>query len=151
MKRDSIFASPSQERLQEIAARSATRVVNNLDPKPRAFTPAEKALIGKVHGYMPAPQLLAILNERLAGDLGPAVAPHSMEQLHAEIGAAPAASAGAHDWASLRTLVANARRAGVLDAVTARVIDDFAVVFSLSAGQVLRLQDVLLRAKEGDA
>jgi hypothetical protein len=30
------------------------------------------------------------------------------------------------------------------------VIDDFAVVFSLSAGQVLRLQDVLLRAKEDE-
>lgn len=118
---------------------------------PRAFTPAEKALIGKVHGYMPAPQLLSILNERLAGDLGAAVAPHSIEQLHAEIAALADAAppAGGQDWSSLRKLVARAKRDGVLEAITAQRIDDFAVVFSLSAGQVLRLQDVLLDAKEG--
>lgn len=128
------------------------RVVRPLDPKPaaaRSFTAGEKALIRKVHGYMPSLQLLAVLNERLLCD-SPGAAPFTMEQLHAEIGTADAASAGGQDWPSLRKLVAKARREGVLDAVTAQVIDDFAVVFSLSAGQVLRLQDVLLRSKEGD-
>jgi hypothetical protein len=129
---------------------STARTVHLLKDKVRAFTPAEKALIRKVHGYMPAQQLLDILNERLACDLGPDEPLHTMEQLYAEIGAAEGVPAGGHDWSSLRKLVANARRDGVLDAVTRQVIDDFAVVFSLSSGQVLRLHDVLLRAKEGD-
>jgi len=128
----------------------ALRTVRLLRDDPRAFTPAEKALIGKVHGYMPAQQLLEVLNERLLCDLGPDEVQHTMEQLYAELGASEALPAGGHDWSSLRKLVATAKRAGVLDAVTRQVIDDFAVVFSLSSGQVLRLHDVLLRAKEGE-
>lgn len=129
--------------------KAALRTVRLLRDEPRAFTPAEKALIGKVHGYMPAQQLLEILNERLAVDLGPDETPHTMEQLYAEIGEAGIPDGG-HDWSSLRKLLAKARREGVLDAITRQVIDDFAVVFSLSSGQVLRLNDVVLRAKEGD-
>ena len=52
----------------------------------RDFTVAEKSLIKKVHGYMPAQQLLNILNERLSSDLGPDAIQYSMEQLYAEIG-----------------------------------------------------------------
>lgn len=126
------------------------RTVRLLRDLPRPFTPAEKALIRKVNGYMPAQQLLEILNERLASDLGPDEPQHTMEQLYAEIGEADAMPAGGHDWSSLRKLLAKARREGVLQAVTRQVIDDFAVVFSLSSAQVLRLQDVLLRAAEGD-
>lgn len=126
------------------------RTVRLLHDGPRAFTAAEKALIRKVHGYMPAQQLLEVLNERLACDLGPDEPPHTMEQLYAEIGEADAAPAGGHDWSSLRKLLARARRERVLDQVTRQVIEDFAVVFSLSPAQLLRLQDVLLRAKEGD-
>jgi hypothetical protein len=58
--------------------------------------------------------------------------------------------AGGHDWSSLRKLVAKARRDGVLERVTRQVIDDFAVVFSLNARQVLNLHDVLLKAKDAD-
>lgn len=127
------------------------RTVRLLRDRPRAFTPAEKALIRKVHGYMPAQQLLELLNERLAADLGPDEPEYAMEQLYDEIGeAGEAAPAGGHDWSSLRKLVAKARRDGVLEKITRDVIDDFAVVFSLSPAQVLRLHDVLLRAKEGD-
>lgn len=129
---------------------AALRNVRLLADKPRAFKPADKALIRKVHGYMPAQQLLEVLNERLAADFGPDETPFTMEQLHAEIGEVDTAPAGGHDWSSLRKLLAKARRDGSLEAVTRQVIDDFAVVFSLSTGQVLRLQDVLLRAKEGD-
>lgn len=124
------------------------RTIRLMSDKPRAFTPAEKSLIGKVHGYMPTAQLLAILNERLACDLGPDEPQHTMEQLYAEIGTE--VPEGGHDWSSLRKLVANARRAGTLAAITPQVIDDFAVVFSLSSGQVLRLHDVLIHAKEGE-
>ena len=115
----------------------------------REFTAAEKNLIGKVHGYMPAQQLLAILNERLACDLGPDALPYTMEQLHAEIGdAASVTPDGGHDWASLRKLLAKAESTGVLDTITEQVINDFAVVFSLTSKQVLSLKDIVLQAKE---
>lgn len=113
----------------------------------RSFTPTDKSLIKSVSGYMPARQLLKVLNERLAADLGPDAQPYTMEQLHAEIGST-AAPANAGDWAGLRKLLATARREGVLDLVTAQVIDDFAVVFSLSSAQVLLLKDVVLAARE---
>lgn len=113
----------------------------------REFTAADKSLIRSVQGYMPPRQLLGILNERLVADLGPDAEPYTMEQLHAELQTAPG-SAGAGDWASLRKLLAQARRQGVLEAVTPQLIDDFAVVFSLSPAQVLRLKDVVLSAKE---
>lgn len=126
----------------------AARTVRLLKDTPRPFTPAEKSLIRKVHGYMPAQQLLDILNERLACDLGPDEPQHSMEQLYAEIGDADALPAGEHDWSSLRKLLARAQRERVLERVTRQLIEDFAVVFSLSPAQLLRLQDVLLRPKE---
>jgi len=115
----------------------------------REFTEAERALIRKVHGFMPAQQLLALLNERLACDLGPDATPYSMDQLHAQIGsfAAPVPSGG-HGWAAQRKLIAQARKAGVLDAVTEQVIDDFAVVFSLNPKQVLYLRDTLLPSED---
>lgn len=74
----------------------------------RPFTVAEKGLIKKVHGFMPAQQLLDILNERLVCDLGPEATPYSMEQLYAEIGdaAGGAAPAGGHDWPSSASLSA---------------------------------------------
>ena len=126
------------------------RTVRLLHDGPRPFSAAEKALIRKVHGYMPTQQLLELLNERLAADLGPDEPPHTMEQLYAEIGDAEGSPEGGHDWSSLRKLLAKARRDRVLEQVTRQIIDDFAVVFSLSPAQVLRLQDVLLRAGEED-
>lgn len=115
----------------------------------RNFTAAEKGVIRRMHGYLPAQQLLDLLNERLAFDLGPDAAPYTMEQLHAEIAECGAlASNGAKDWGSLRKLLANARRTGVMDAIDRTVIDDFAVVFSLTPAQSLRLKDVLLQAGE---
>lgn len=114
----------------------------------REFTPAERGLIRKLHGYMPAQQLLDLLNERLACDLGPDAAPYSLAQLHAEIGESmPAAGAG--DWASLRTLLARARRDGTLEQVNTEVIDAFAVIFALNQAQAMRLKDVVLAAKDG--
>ncbi len=119
-------------------------------PRPaRDFTEAERALIRKVHGFMPAQQLLALLNERLACDLGPDATPYSMDQLHGQIGsfAAPV-PVGGHGWAAQRKLIAQARKAGVLDTVTEQVIDDFAVVFSLNPKQVLYLRDTLLPSED---
>lgn len=118
----------------------------NAGAAPRAFTPADKSMIAKVHGYMPAQQLLELLNERLAADLGPDAASYTMEQLHAELRVA-AVPADAGDWAGLRKLLANARRDGVLEHITGQVIDDFAVVYSLTPAQVLRVKDVMLTAR----
>ncbi len=117
----------------------------------RPFTTAEKSLIRKLHGFMQAEQLLRILNDRLMCDLGSDAVPYTMEQLYTEIGdAAGAVPSGEHDWASLRKLLAKARDEGVLASISAQVIDDFAVVFSLNAKQVLRLKDILLHDNEED-
>lgn len=115
----------------------------------RTFTAAEKGLIKKVHGFMPAQQLLDILNERLACDLGREAVPYTMDQLYAEIGGGEGVSpVGGHDWPSLRKLLSKADHNGVLDAIDEQVINDFAVVFSLNQKQVLVLKDIVLQAKE---
>ena len=124
------------------------RTIRFLD-KPRPFTVSDKALIRRLHGFMPATQLLEVLNERLVADMGPLQIHYTMEQLYAEIGEVDTQPADARDWSSLRKLLVKARRDGVLDAINRRVIDDFAVVFSLSTAQVMRLHDVLLRTNEG--
>jgi len=129
--------------------KSNVRTIRLMGETPRSFTPAETALITKVHGYMPAQQLLDILNERLTADLGPDEPQHTMDQLYKEIGDTGVPSGG-HDWSSLRKLLAKAKADGVLSHITRQIIDDFAVVFSLNAGQVLRLQDVLLAHQEDD-
>jgi hypothetical protein len=113
----------------------------------REFTPAERSLIRKVHGFMPAAQLLGILNDRLQADLGPNVRPYTLDQLHAETSALPGGRVST-DWTDLRKLLAKARREGLLDSVTNEVIDDFAVLFALSPAQVLRVKDVVISAKE---
>jgi len=123
--------------------------INRASKSAPSFTAAEKALIQKVHGYMPAQQLLGVLNERLACNLGPDAVLYTMDQLYAEIGdASGAVPDGGHDWASLRKLLARAQEAGVLDAITEQVINDFAVVFSLNQKQVLVLKDIILPGKE---
>lgn len=116
----------------------------------RDFTPAERALAGKMHRLVSRESLLEMLNERLAFDLGPDAAPYKMEQLQAmlaEIGVAAAATPAANPANSrvaLRRLLAQARRDGVLDLIDENVIDTFAVVFSLSPKQVLALKDIVL-------
>ena len=115
----------------------------------REFTEAERSLIKKVHGYMQPSQLLTILNERLACDLGPDAMPYTMEQLHSEVGETTGcAKEGARDWASLRKLMARARRSGVLGKIDEQVVHDFAVVFQLNAKQVMSIKDIVLRGGE---
>lgn len=115
----------------------------------RVFTAADRSLIRKVQGFLPPAQLLGILNDRLRSDLGPDAQPYTVEQLHAEIAAIPGAKAsGDHGWAGLRKLLAKARSAGTLDQVNEQVINDFAVVFSLTPRQLMRLKDILLPQAE---
>lgn len=109
----------------------------------REFTEAELSLIGRIGKFMPAASLLKILNERLACDLGPDAVLYSMEQLQEVTGAAALEKGPSGDRASLRRLLSEARRQGVLDLVNEQLIDDFAVVFSLDAKQVTVLKDVL--------
>lgn len=112
----------------------------------RSFTVADKSLIRKTHGFMPPQQLLDLLNERLKADL-PKARPYTMAQLDAEIRAV-ADPETADNWAGLRKVLAQARRAGVLAHITPQLIDDFAVVFSLTPAQVMRLKDIVLPQAE---
>jgi hypothetical protein len=138
-----------------LMAHRSPKVVSSIRPsKPtsaREFTPADKSLIRKLHGYMPADQLLGILNDRLVSDRGITEVRYTMEQLHAEIGEVSGpAPTGGYDWSSLRKLLAMAKKRGVLELITEQLIDDFCVVYSLSMAQGLRLKDVLLRNKEDE-
>jgi hypothetical protein len=47
-------------------------------------------------------------------------------------------------------LLAQARKDGTLELITAQIIADFAVVFSLTPNQVIRLKDVLLSREEDE-
>ena len=115
----------------------------------RAFTEADKSMIRKIHGYVPAKQLLGILNDRLRSDLGDDEPLYTIEQLHAEIAAIQGGAMKADQgWAGLRKLLANAKRAGTLGQITDQVIHDFAIVFSLSPKQHMRLKDILLQPEE---
>lgn len=118
----------------------------------RDITPAEKSLIKKLHEFMPVQQLLGILNERLFCDLGPDAAPYTVDQVYAEIGeyAVATPTGGAQDWAGMRKLLTLARKSGVLGAINEQVINDFAVIYSLNAKQVLGLKDILLHDAEDE-
>lgn len=117
----------------------------------RAFSEADRALIRRIGAFMPAQKLLDILNERLTCDLGTDESLFTMDQLSAALqeahGGGDPTSLG-RDWPSVRKLLAQARRAGVLDQINEQVINDFAVVFQLNAKQVVELKDIVLGAKE---
>lgn len=121
------------------------------EPVSRPFTEADISMIRKVGAFMPAQQLLDILNERLIADVGRRFAPYSMEQLkealNAHHGEAAAANV-ARDWSSLRRLLGEAHRSGLLALIDEQLINDFAVVFQLTAKQVVDLKDILLSAAE---
>lgn len=108
---------------------------------PRAFTKTDLSLIAKVHGFMAAPQLLMVLNERMWADLGHDAPPYTVQQLHDAIQQLQQAQATV-GWSNVRRLLAQARSEGVMQQVNDQVIDDFAVVFSLTAKQVLHLKDI---------
>jgi len=112
----------------------------------RAFTAPDRGLIRALHGHLPAAELLRILNDRLVADLGETAAPYTAEQLHREVSALGVIRQD--DWTALRQLLAQARAIGLLGRITPTVLEDFAVVFSLSPGQATHLRDVVLHARE---
>ncbi|MEY2161396.1 hypothetical protein [Rhodanobacter sp. FW106-PBR-LB-2-11] len=118
--------------------------------EPRPFTMADKALVRRMGNMLPAPLLLELLNDRLVADLGPD-APRYTEAMLSdavrEISGGQAA-AGGSDWASLRRVLAKARRDGLLQRLTTEIVEDFAVVFSLSPAQALRLRETILSAQD---
>jgi hypothetical protein len=113
----------------------------------RPFSPAEKSLIRHMHHVLPPADLLRVLNDRLQADVGPGVPLWTLEQVHAETTTLQRTS-GASDWEGLRQIVRLARHGGVLDSITAEVINDFAMVFQLSSAQLMTLRDVIRSAKE---
>ncbi|MCO8402788.1 hypothetical protein ABEG10_38160 (plasmid) [Burkholderia cenocepacia] len=115
---------------------------------PGLFSDAEMVLIRRIHGVLPPAQLLDLLNARRVADRGAHAPALTLEQLLRTLAtlAKPAPDTG---WSGLRKLVEAARASGVLAQINAQVIDDFAVVFSLNARQVVTLKDILL-ATDGD-
>jgi hypothetical protein len=111
---------------------------------PRPFGPADKAIIKSLH-HLPAAQLLELLNARHIDD---GCAPFTMEQLYEEWKAAEADQARSGEWASLRRVISAARRSGLLATITPQLVDDFAVVFSLSPAQHMHVRDVMRSARE---
>lgn len=107
----------------------------------RPFTPADKSLVSKVRSFMLPTQILALLNERLLNDLGPGAVMYTLDNLQPLLNDFPTAAAG-DDWASLRQTLATAKREGTLTLIDWQCLDDFAIVYSLSAGQLSRLKDV---------
>jgi hypothetical protein len=112
--------------------------------KPRAFSSADVALIKSLH-HLPAAQLLELLNGRHVDD---GFAPFTREQLYEQWKAVDTDLARAGEWASLRKLLNQARRTGVLAAITPQLVDDFAIVFSLSPAQHMHVRDVIRSAQE---
>lgn len=114
----------------------------------RSFTDAEMVLIRRIHGVLPPMQLLDLLNARLVADRGASVPAYTIEQLQRTIAtlAKPPVEPG---WSGLRKLIEQARASGVLAQINAQVIDDFAIVYSLNARQVVTLKDILLPS-DGD-
>ena len=119
------------------------------EPAPRSFTAPDKALIRKMAAHLPSKQLLDLLNERLVADLGPDAARYTEAMLADEMRHLPAPETVASgDWGGLRRVLAAARRSGVLASITEQMIDDFAIVFSLSPAQALRLRDTIQSAQD---
>jgi len=115
---------------------------------PRAFNGAEKALIKAcIKNYMPAAQLLDVLNTRLVADIGEKAVLFTMEALWEEAKGAIDPSEG-RDWAGLRKVIAQARRSGLLATITTQIVDDVSTVFQLSAAQRTHLRDVIRGAQE---
>lgn len=114
-------------------------------PEDQQFSDAERALVERLHGVVPVQQLLDLLNTRRRAD-GLGQAEISADALAEEASRHCTPSHGT-GWVSLRRVLAEARASGVLDRVTAQVVDDFAVVFQLSRGQVLQLKDVLFNVE----
>jgi hypothetical protein len=142
----------SCEKRPEARAKTVTPAPRPQIPRgqARAFTVAEKSLITHLHPHVSAIDLLRVLNIRLVADLGPETPRYTHEQLHQEIraqlGAEPTADGS---WAGLRQLLEQARRSGLLDKITAQVIDDFSSVFRLAPAQRMHLLDVVKAAKDG--
>jgi hypothetical protein len=148
----SIGGDPEADRTIPVCGSCKLRPDSREPRKPqsaRGLTEADKSLIRKIQGYLPPMQLLGILNDRLRSDLGPDAQPYTADQLYSEIAAMPGSKlASDHGWAGLRKLLAQAKRAGTLDQMNAQVINDFAVVFSLSPKHLMRLKDILLHPAE---
>ncbi len=139
---------PEGKRILGAATAPRSRPTAVPSPAPPAFSAGEQSLIRHAGAYMPTAELLRVLNERRTADRGAGATLVTLEQLHTALQAVLAARPGETDWGGLRRLLADARRAGVLAALTPTVITDFAVVFQLAPAQLTHLRDVIQNAKE---
>lgn len=134
-------------KVEELRRRAGSKAGATAGPG-QEFNEAEKALITRLGGLTPLPKLLQLINDRRQADR-PGCTPFTLQQLqdeHDRITGRPKDSG----WVVMRRLLQDARKTGVLQKVTAEVIDDFAIVYQLTRGQVLHLKDVLLGDGEED-
>jgi len=139
------FLEPKAAAAKPAAAPGTPAAPMKVAPAP--FTAAEKSLIAATGAHLPADELLKILNDRLVADRGSDVVLHTLEQLRQEVGSHRAGGTDA-GWGAQRRRLARARRDGVLDLITAQVIDDFATCFQLTTTQVTHLREAIASAQE---
>ncbi len=119
-----------------------------LPAQPRPFTVADRSLIRRMGNMLPAHHLLELLNDRLVADLGPDAPRYTEVMLSDALRDAGSDAGGGGDWASLRRVLAKARRDGLLQRLTPAIVEDFAVIFSLSPAQALCLRETILSAQD---
>lgn len=141
-------ADPTRRLCSSCVTRPEAAKASAPAPLAEAFTPAECRLVQTLHRQVPIADLLRLLNLRRVADLGPTAPRHSVATLEAEI-RRHAAATPTSDWSGLRRVIGDARRSGVLARVTPQVLEDFAIVFSLTPAQILHLKDVITHAQEG--
>lgn len=113
----------------------------NPGPVPREFTAADRGLIASLGATIPPRQLLDVLNARLHADQGPHAPAYTLDQL--ELALDGRRKPQEIDRAGMRRLLIEAKRIGLLDRITTEVIEDFGVIFSLTAGQLTHVRDAI--------
>ena len=113
------------------------------------FPDADRSLIRHIGPLVPRTRLLTLLNERRQADLGASAVPYTMDQLDQALSKLTTPRSNTEtSWAHIRKLLAHAHTAGTLDYITEQTVRDFAVVYSLSPKQLMRLLDIVLPEPE---
>jgi len=127
----------------------------NPKPHPAAdITHAEKSLITNLKDTLSEQRLLSLLNQRRAANAHPAFPALTVADMRHHLGTADCDSRGAQpgaDWASKRQLLQRARASGLMGKITKQIVLDFAVVFSLTQAQLIRLTEMVDVDSEDEA
>lgn len=115
-------------------------------PQFPALTAAERSLISRLKTSLSVGRLLGVLNDRRAADGNDDYPLLTHAQLGAILASTNEAVPGARtggDWAALRKLLRSADRSGLLQRISPQLIEDFAIIYSLSPAQIIRLREII--------